>query len=64
MKRVLFFRFQHETNAICPAPADMNAYKNAVAMVGDEIMSISRAPGRDVPGVLSVGFTRFLCSRY
>lgn len=53
-KKVLFFRFQHETNAICPAPADMTAYKNAVVMVGDEIMSISRAPGRDVPGVLNV----------
>ena len=53
-KKVLFFRFQHETNAICPAPADMTAYKNAVLMVGDEIMTISRAPGRDVPGVLNV----------
>ena len=53
-KKVLFFRFQHETNAICPAPADMTAYKIAVLMVGDEIMQIPRVPGRDVPGVLEV----------
>ena len=33
-KRVLFFRFPHETNVLCPVPADMTAYKNSVFCFG------------------------------
>lgn len=52
-KKVLFFKFQHETNALCPAPADMTAYKNAALFVGEEVLGIFRAPGLDSAGALN-----------
>lgn len=53
-KKVLFFRFQHETNAICPVPADMTAYKNAVFIVGEDMLNVSRTAKLDVTAVLNV----------
>lgn len=53
-KRVLFFRFQHETNVLCPIPADMTAYKNAVLVLGEDMLRISRSTRLDVTGVLNV----------
>ncbi len=53
-KRVLFFRFQHETNVLCPVPADMTAYKKAVFIVGEDMMKVSRNANLDVTGVLNV----------
>ena len=53
-KKVLFFRFQHETNVLCPNPADMTAYKNYCFRLGDEVTQVSRTAGMDVTGVLNV----------
>ena len=53
-KKVLFFRFQHETNVLCPIPADMTAYKNAVFILGENMMQVSRTAKLDVTAVLNV----------
>lgn len=53
-KKVLFFRFQHETNALCPVPADFTAYKNAVFLVGEDMLNVSRTAKLDVTAVLNV----------
>ena len=53
-RKVLFFRFQHETNAICPAPADMTAYKNACFLIGQEALNLPRDARMDGTGVLNV----------
>ena len=53
-KKVLFFRFQHETNVLCPLPADMTAYKNAYFRLGAEVLDVPRTSGIDVTGVLNV----------
>lgn len=53
-KKVLFFRFQHETNVLCPISADMTAYKNAVFLIGEDVMKVSRTAKLDVTGVLNV----------
>lgn len=54
MKKVLLFRFQHETNAICPAPADMTAYENACFLVGDALMQMKRTLKGDLVGAMNV----------
>jgi len=53
-KKVLLFRFQHETNAICPAPADMQAYKNACFVLGDRVLDLPRTNKMEVVGALNV----------
>ncbi|MBR4863195.1 MAG: M81 family metallopeptidase [Oscillospiraceae bacterium] len=53
-KKVLLFRFQHETNAICPVPADMTAYKKSCFVLGEDIMKIPRSARVEVTGALNV----------
>lgn len=53
-KKVLFFRFQHETNVLCPVPADMTAYKNVMFAIGDDMRNVPRPSRIDVAAVLDV----------
>ncbi len=53
-KKVLFFRFQHETNVLCPAPADMTAYQNAWLVLGNDILNVPRTAATEVTGALNV----------
>jgi len=53
-KKVLFFRFQHETNVLCPIPADMTAYKNVMFAIGDDMRNVPRPSRIDVAAVLDV----------
>ncbi len=53
-KKVLLFRFQHETNAISPTSADMTAYKNACMLLHDDVMAVPRTAAVEVTGALNV----------
>lgn len=54
-KRILTFGFRHETNAFCPAPADMQAYRNCVFKVGrEEVLESQRGVGTEVGAFLQV----------
>ena len=53
-KKVLYFKFQHETNAQCPKPADMTAYKYGHLRVGDVILTDPRPSGLDSAAALTV----------
>ena len=51
-KKVLFFMFKHETNALSPAPADMDAYVHGGMCVGQEILTKNHGAGSDITAVL------------
>lgn len=51
-KKILVLQFKHETNAFCPAPASMTAFKNATFLVGDECFTENRGRGTEMGGVL------------
>ncbi len=53
-KKILVFRFFHETNAFSPAPADMAAFKKPGIRVGEELFRVHRGCGTDIGGFLSV----------
>lgn len=53
-KKILTLSFRHETNALCPAPADMQAYKNVLFKVGDEVFPSQRGIGTELGAFLDV----------
>ena len=53
-KKILFFGFRHETNAFCPASADLQAYKNCKFKVGDEVPASCRGQGTELGAFLDV----------
>ena len=53
-KKILVFRFYHETNAFCPAPADMAAFEKMQIRIGEEMFRAVRGTRADVGGILSV----------
>jgi microcystin degradation protein MlrC len=53
-KKILVFRFYHETNAFCPAPADMAAFEKMQVRIGEEMFRAVRGTRADVGGILSV----------
>ena len=53
-KKILVLSFQHETNALCPLPADMTAFKNATYYIGENSFDVARGTGTGIGGVLKV----------
>ena len=53
-KKILFFGFRHETNSFCPAPADLQAYKNCKFKVGEEVRTYCRGLGTELGAFLDV----------
>lgn len=52
-KKILILQFKHETNAFCPAPADMAAFKKATFAVGEDCLPDHRGRGTELGGVLA-----------
>lgn len=54
-KQILTFGFRHETNAFCPAPANMQAYRNCLFKVGAEaVLESQRGLGTEIGAFLDV----------
>jgi len=53
-KKILFFGFRHETNSFCPAPANLQAYKNCKFKVGAEVPASCRGQGTELGAFLDV----------
>ena len=51
-KKILVLQFKHETNAFCPKPADMTAFKNSSCLIGEECFTEHRGRGTEMGGVL------------
>lgn len=51
-KKVLIIKFGHETNAFCPAPADMQAFRNYCLFTGAEIFPQFRGRGSEMGAFL------------
>ena len=53
-KKILTFGFKHETNAFCPAPANLQAYKNCEFSVGQQVIDNMRGVGTETGAFLAV----------
>jgi len=54
VRKVLLFKFQHETNSLCPVLANLDRYKESTFVLGEDILKGPRAPGLDITGALDV----------
>jgi len=50
-KKVLVFQMMHETNAFCPSPANMTAFKNGFCAVGEGILPTKSGIGTCLGGI-------------
>ena len=54
MKKILIAQFQHETNAFCPNPGDMDAFRNYRFDIGEKVVEMQRGLGAEVGGFIDV----------
>ena len=53
-KKILTIQFRHESNAFCPRPADMQAYRHNRFFVGDQVFPNMRNVGTELSAYLDV----------
>jgi len=53
-KKILIVQFTHETNSFCPQKADMQAYKNMIFLMGNDMFDKQRGQRSGVGGFLDV----------
>ena len=54
MKKILTIQFRHETNAFCPRPADVQAFRCNRLFVGDQVFPNMRGVGTELSAFLDV----------
>lgn len=53
-KKILILGFKHETNSFCPKKADMEAYRNNIFQVGEEVLLKQKGLRTEIGGFLDV----------
>jgi len=53
-KKILIIGFKHETNSFCPKKADMEAYRNNIFQVGEEVLVMQKGLRTEIGAFIDV----------